>query len=246
MLLREILTEQDQSKTVSTSDEKLLYRTLYHSTTYEKALKILKDNALQVNTTDFGQAIAKDSYISFSSSSQNWYNESFDIGLNVTFEVDVRTLKKALANRPGYTLEPYQFSKIHADELEVRLDLPGTAPVGGVKRFTNNIRIVPTPEIIKLAQFDQGIMPETNPDGTPLDAENYKKGMEIVRSYANDDIVVMEKVASFADREGFDVRLYPDRKEFLNPSGMFEKISNSKQGSNILNRLLRLIGRRGM
>lgn len=234
MIIKEILLE-------NTAD----YRTLYHSTTYEKALKILKDNALQVNTTDFGQAIAKDSYISFSSSSQNWYNESFDINLNVTFEVDVRTLKKALANRPGWTLEDYKFSEIHAEEFEVRLDLPGTAPVGGVKRFTNNIRIVPTPEIIKLTQFDQGIMPETNPDGTPLDVENYKKRMEIARSYANDDIVAMEKVAKFAGKLGYDVRLYPNRKEFLNPSGMFEKIPNGKQDANVLNRLLRLFGRRG-
>lgn len=210
MLLREILTEQDQSKTVSTTGEKILY----HSTTYEKAYKLLTENALQVNLEDHGYDIAKDAFVSFSRSSNNLYNRDVS-DTNVTFEIDQEKLKRQLHGR-SHRFGPFSFSNFHRDELECRLDLKGKCPVKNLNKFVRAIHIVPDRTLIKIAEFEAGEIPSTAPDGTPLDVETYKKRIALEKEAYSADIKFFKAIIELAEQRKIRQHVYPDRKSFLN------------------------------
>lgn len=221
MLLRELLVEQDRY--VSTSGDKLLYRSL----DYGRAAEALRLNHLQVKTEDHGYDLLKDSFVSFSRSPNNFYNRD-NLEINVTLEVNQEKLERQLQrrrpatepNRAGYgrsyKLTPFTFSNFHREELETRLDLDGDAPIKNLNRFVRAIHIVPTQDMIAIAKFVNGEMPYSASDGTPLDVESYKKYIDILREASHEDITQFIEIVNRAKKLNIRLHIYEDRTSFLN------------------------------
>jgi len=223
MLLRELLIEQNRDRDISTSGEKLLYRSL----DFERAAEALRLNHLQVKTDDHGYDVLKGSFVSFSRSPNNFYNRD-NLDINVTFEVDQEKLERQLqkrstdteTNRAGYgrsyKLGPFSFSKFHLGELETRLDLAGDAPIKNLNKFVRAIHIVPTQDMITIAQFDNGEMPSIARDGTPTDVASYKKYIDILRDKSQQDVTQFIEIVNRAKQLNIRLHVYENRNNFLN------------------------------
>ncbi len=223
MLIKDLLTEQKPDRDISTSGEKLLYRSL----DYERAAEALRMNHLQVKTDDHGYDVLKGSFVSFSRSPNNLYNRD-NLDINVTLEVDQEKLERQLQrrrpatepNRAGYgrsyQLAPFSFSNFHLDELETRLDLEGDAPVKNLNKFVRAVHIVPTQDMIAIAKFVNGEMPFSASDGTPLDVESYKKYIDILREASYEDITQFIEIVNSAKKLNIRLHIYEDRNSFLN------------------------------
>ena len=210
MLLRELLIEQNRDRDISTSGEKLLYRSL----DFERAAEALRLNHLQVKTDDHGYDVLKGSFVSFSRSPNNLYNRD-NLDINVTFEVDQEKLKRQLHGR-SHRDGPFSFSKFHLGELETRLDLAGDAPIKNLNKFVRAIHIVPTQDMITIAQFDNGEMPSIARDGTPTDVASYKKYIDILRDKSQQDVTQFIEIVNRAKQLNIRLHVYEYRNNFLN------------------------------
>lgn len=223
MLLREILTEQKLDRDISTSGQKLLYRSL----DYERAAEALRLNHFQVKTEDHGYDILKGSFVSFSRSPNNLYNRD-NLDINVTFEVDQEKLERQLQrrrpatepNREGsgrsYKAGPFSFSNFHREEHETRFDLEGNDPIKNLNKFVRAIHIVPNQDMIAIAKFVNGEMPYSASDGTPLDVESYKKYIDLLKKANHKDITKFIEIVNRAKQLNIRLHIYEDRNSFLN------------------------------
>ena len=198
------------------SDLKLLY----HSMTYEKAVRILINNGLEVNVED-AIPIVKDSFISFSRSPSNQYVTEF-LDRAVTFEINQEKLEQALQTRQGkspgrsYKLGPFTLGQVFDDELETRLDLEGKQPVIGLKKFVRAVHVWPTEAIQTVAKYDEtGYIPDRNKDGTELTKQNYVKYIDVVRKHSQPDLELLDQVLEIAEKRGIRTHVYLNRKDFL-------------------------------